>query len=599
MGEVDMVRLASIVLGLFLVIAYLAFADSLGVVSSLTEVITSALPADNYAFLEFFLQSTLQMIIFLVPALLFLTWGLAPFLRAANVDRAVAGGARHSLAIALVLAAIAALMAFGFATFVIQYHPITFGDEYCYTFQAKLLESGRFYAPPPPVAEPFRNRAFVLGERWYGIGFGGHPLFLVFGLWLNAIYLTPALWAAVSVFLTYALMRALCDRGTAVLAALMVALSPLFLLYHATLLPETSSLALGLAFLFLVALGLEKNRLWLFFPAAIVLAFELVTRPQSALMFGACAAAWLLLRPGRSAGAKAQALFILAIGGLAGILGLLGYAHLVSGDPFGAHLSPGYHHDELGGIRGLGLRNSREVAAAVGNLGVSTVKLNFMLLGWPVSWIPLGLWLLHGRKSRWEFALGATAMGFVACYFFYRARQEQYFMEAGYLLILLGAIGVARAYRSAKEGPGGRRPLGLLVALVLFSYALGALSVWPNRLDYFRQRTAPERTVLGVIERTDIHRAVVFLDSLPAAYEACVGRNSPNLDDDVILAKVKGAAEIAELSRHFPGRGLFRMVSASPGRSLRLVPYEGSTARNTGSIPSAAAMPAERPVTAP
>ncbi len=569
-------RLLSIALGLFLVVLYLTAGDVLGILESLTILVFAALPISRFIAAASFARSTFQMAILILPALMLLVWGIAPYLRTTTIDRVVGFFARHSMVVAVVLAVSATLVVFIFSTFVVEYHPITFGDEYCYSFQAKLLQSGRFYAPAPPVAGAFRNRAFIMGDRWYGIGFGGHPLFLVLGLWLGAAYWTPAILAGLSVLMTYLLIRALAGPGTAALAATMVGFSPLFLLYHSTLLAETSSLALGLGFLLLVVLGSQKNTLWLFVLAAIVLAFALVTRPQSAMMIGACVGVFLLARPGLSVRTRMGGLSILGIGVLAGVLGLLGYAHLVSGEPFGAHLSPGYHRDELGGIQGLGIRSSGDLITAVANLGVYLAKLNFVLLGWPLSWIAVALWLFHRGKSAWEYVLGATAVAHIVFYFFYRARHEQYYMEAGYYLIILGAIGVARAYRFAKCDPRAGSWLGFLSALVLCSYALGLLSIWPERLSYFRERASHERIVWEAVAGASVHRAIVFLDGLPEKYAACVGRNSPDLDDDVILAAVRNSSEIAAIARRFPGRAPFRLVPGASDGELRLLPYGDS-----------------------
>ena len=519
----------------------------------------------------------IRIVFWLLPALGLITWGWTGLVGAARVERLLAGARRHAT-----LLAVGAALGAGLATHVIsdrvlEGHPITLGDEFCYTFHAKLFASGRFHADPPPAAEPFRNRAFVTGERWYGIGFGGHPLALSVGVWLGSIRLVPTLCAGVSVLLTYLLVRELFDRAIGLLAAVMLALSPLFLFYHATLLPESTHLVLLLGFLWFLAKAVKGDNPWFMAGAAACIGLAVFTRPQTSFVFALPIGLWMVLRRDVTRRLKIRSALILSIGAALGVVGLLTYAHLVSGDPFGRHVSPGYHTDAVGGAAALGIADSVTFIIRCLTLAATFVKLNFVLLGWPLSLATLYLWWRWREKQRWDYLLFAAAALVFGFYWLYPVIHEQYIVEAGWILVVLGAAGLAAAYRRTNRIRPDAPDRHGLVCFVLAAYLLGAVSVWPLRVDYFTARSDHERAVWKPIRDADLHQAIVFLDGLSWERGNCVGANSPDLDDDVLLAKVESTDRIPAIARYFPERKPFRLYRDAENGRLKLEPYAPET----------------------
>ncbi|MCH7718337.1 MAG: glycosyltransferase family 39 protein, partial [Chloroflexi bacterium] len=107
-------------------------------------------------------------------------------------------------------------------------------DSVSYIFQAKLLASGRLAAPPPPVEEVFDfffpPFIFLSGDKWASIYPFGHPLMLAIGARLGAIWLIPPLLGAASVALVFAIGRKIYSARVGLLAALLLATSPFFLM---------------------------------------------------------------------------------------------------------------------------------------------------------------------------------------------------------------------------------------------------------------------------------------------------------------------------------------------------------------------------------
>ena len=165
----------------------------------------------------------------------------------------------------------------------------------------------------------------------------------------------------------------------------------------------------------------------------------------------------------------------------------------------------------------------------------------------------------------------ASALSLLAFYYNLSARQEQYFLEAAQLMIILSAVGLVAAYRrcaSAADMLGLRKTLFSFAAV---SIVLGLVSIWPFRVQYFRSRSAAERQIEEVIETAGIQNAVVYMTGVPQPLEDCIGRNSPDLSDDVLLAFGRSDEALSNVAAAFPNRVLYRMEPDPVGGPYRLV----------------------------
>ncbi len=142
-----------------------------------------------------------------------------------------ASAARYAIA-ATAVASFAVLLYFNVAN---RAHIPFVPDSITYIFQAKMLASGHLTAPPPPVSNAFdffeqAPPIIVRDGRWIGQYPFGHPLMLAAGLRLHAIWLVPALLAAGSVALIGVTARNAWTGRTAVLASVLLATSPFFVM---------------------------------------------------------------------------------------------------------------------------------------------------------------------------------------------------------------------------------------------------------------------------------------------------------------------------------------------------------------------------------
>ncbi len=125
-------------------------------------------------------------------------------------------------------------------------------DEVAYLFQARVFARGQLVVPTPQPSRAFWQ-PFVVDDPTTGSRAGkyspGWPLLLAPGVLLGATWVVNAFFGALTVALTYRLGRDLFNRDTGLLAALLVAFSPMALLLNGSLMGHTAALCCGTLFL--------------------------------------------------------------------------------------------------------------------------------------------------------------------------------------------------------------------------------------------------------------------------------------------------------------------------------------------------------------
>jgi hypothetical protein len=533
----------------------------------------------------------LGVLFWLLPAWLFLVLGLsvvAPLVWRRSVTNWIR---RHSGWIVMTLAAAAFVCSLIFSTFVVEREPITQGDEYCYAFQAKLFASGRLHTTEGANMEEFSNSSITTtGPRRYAIGFPGHPLILLLGMLAGDMRLVPPLMAAISVGLVYLIAKSLFSRGTAIIAAGLLATSPFYLSFHGTLLPQSSLLPFLLLFL-LCAIRMADNWkwYWLLF-GAIALTLATLIRPPSVVLFAGPIGCYLLLQ--RTLPLRRRALIgvVCLIAVLVGTLALCVYSSLTSGQPLSLTLAP-RAPGELPYSIGLGFHNQlgHTPLKGLANTAKMLVGWNYYLFGWPISFLPVIVWVIKRGKSGWEYVFIVSVISYYSFYFSFYGPAWHYYLDTVPLLAIVSACAINRCctrypvgvqntkLRAAHycdgstRGPDkewsrdtppiamsevARAPHGLhmlfLVGLMLSSFS------WPSLCSYFRGRAAHTGRVSKAICDAGVKNAVVLLDDLPDKdmYSA-IGRNSPDLDDDIVLAKKLADTQWRRTVAMFPDRAVW------------------------------------------
>jgi len=437
-------------------------------------------------------------------------------------------------------------------------------DENVYDFMARMWAGGHLSVPsPPPEVRAFFENQFVVNDgRWYGIYAPGHPALLALGQWLGAIHWVTTVEAVLTVLLAWRLADRVFGRRAGLLTLGLLAVSPFFLLVSATMLAHaTAALALT-AFAYSAVRALEAPAAkWWWLAAGCALGADGLTRPLSAAAFSL---PWLVLlalavRRDRRA-VPGAALFLLA-GAVAAAL-FAGYNAAVTGSP----LRTGYQvfAANYRFTFTVGSLPAAAPVAALYELYYTLARLNFWLLGWPVS---LVLIPFAGRAPA-SLALALGALGTVVAYAALRIPSINvvgpvHYGELVVPLLVLTAGGLERlALRTERVlgGPVFQRVLSAPAALTV----VAVVFFWPVYAPSLRQMANVARAPYDLVEQAGLDNAVVFVQSLPAL-EAMPGawvyrhrNNSPDFSDRVLFVNDLGPPD-ARLRAWLPGRKAYRM----------------------------------------
>ncbi len=450
-------------------------------------------------------------------------------------------------------------------------------DENVYDFMARMWSGGHLSVPSPPlpVRAFFENQFIVNDGRWYGIYAPGHPLALVVGQWLGAVRWVTTVEAVLTVLLAWALASRMFGRRAGLLTLCLLAVSPFFLLVSATMLAHPTA-ALALMLFTYAAVRIEEaptpTRWWLV--AGCALGWAGLTRPLASAAF---ALPWLVLlaRAARRdrGSVSGPATFVLC--GVVAAALFAGYNAAVTGSPFrtGYQVFSEIYHFTFT----TGSLPAPPPVAALYELFYSLARLNFWLLGWPVSlaFVPVA------RRTPAARTLTLASLATLLAYAAFRVPSINvvgpvHYGELAAPLLVLSASGVEQVAAAAVRlrGPAGlRAAVSVPVALL----AVAALFFWPVYGPSLRQMSNVARAPYDLVERSGIDNAVIFVQNLPSL-EAIPGawvyrqrNNSPDLSDRVLWLNDRGP-DNARLLALLPGRRAYRMKTERG--ALTLAPLE-------------------------
>jgi len=547
---------------------------------------TVAMLTDPYPYVLLALLAGLPLTVLAAAA-----WRLAGRYAPAGL---VQGGRRPGVGTAVALALAAA--AFGLALHVNRsYYTVPHvPDEVSYIFQAKLFAAGRLVGKMPPVKDAFYfyqpNFMYEHGDRWASIYPFGHPLALAVGEAFGAIAAVPPLIGAATVLLTFGIGRRLYGTRAGLLAALLLAGSPFFIMQASGYMSHNTGVFYILASLYCL---LRKDRPQVFGVAGgLFFGLGANTRPLNmaalALPFGLLLLLPLLQRreEGRGPALRRAAAFM--GGGLVMLAAMLAYNAAVTGDL----LKSPYANDTA---EPLGFTNGYTFDIGLRNQQAQVMALGLVINGLPGD-LSLGLlflpFLLGSRNRRDYFLLACAALP-ISAYLLYRYSGvytgPRYWYETLPFLMLLSARGLELAgaflagFASAflrQLAPSGRGPLvhasaGAAVACVTAvlivaagggSWLLGWHSLEdaaeiPTRVEELEPLFEVDDRLADLADRTPLDNALVLVK--PCGFFVsihCYGsvfiRNDVDFDGDVVWARyVEGRNQ--EIIRAFPGRKVY------------------------------------------
>ena len=184
-------------------------------------------------------------------------------------------------------------------------------DEYAYLFQAKLFDGGQAWVPRDPTWMQVKDfwQPFVLQPdtpsngvyKRFGKYSPGWPLLLAIGQAVDSPWIVNAWVAALVVVVIYRIGREIFDEAVGVVAALLMAISPMAILLNGTLMSHPSALLATMLFIYGYWRTTRSPRLrrstllWGLF-AGLSLGWVVAERPLTAVAMAAPVALHILSR---------------------------------------------------------------------------------------------------------------------------------------------------------------------------------------------------------------------------------------------------------------------------------------------------------------
>jgi hypothetical protein len=474
-------------------------------------------------------------------------------------------------------------------------------DELTNDFITATLLEGRIVNPVPfPEGDRsyLQTQFIVVGDRgWYGKYSLGHPLLLAPFALLGRLDLAGSVFALGTFATAYLVGRRLFGDTRAALGAMLLALSPHFILTHATRVSQTSSgLCLMLALLGATRLLGRGDRGGLAVAAGTGLALGLgfFVRPMPGALFIVLLGLLLLVSgrhrrfPSERRVTWPELALVAAVAAL-GVLGVLATNQVQSGNPF----SSGYQQLHT---LGFGVGHSQD-GAIPSSVGAALVRQNAWLFGWP-----LGLALLPFARPRrhaallWAPLLAALLYRVIVPKTVVATTGPIYLTEVVPLLALASADGAARLIEGLErlsKGAGRWVP-----AVMLASFLVASALFLPVVTRATNVGAARRAAVLELFERETQGEVVVFANFLVPPELAVTWAYfppvpSPSLDDRVLFLHLQPSRAAREAAWHFwrerfPQRAAYFYLPI-PGRGARFERWSPERSPNAPPAPPPAA----------
>jgi hypothetical protein len=376
-------------------------------------------------------------------------------------------------------------------------------DEAAYLLQAQMLARGHLVGPPRPLPQFFEQfHVFVtpvLAAR-YPLGFA---LALVPGVWLGLPGLVPVILSGLTGAMLFLLARRLATPTVALLAWLLWVVTPGSLRFRPAYLTESLTGLLWLASWWSLLEWRRTGRRGWLLGLSLLIAWQVITRPVTAIAFTIPVAAVVLVTTGRS-GRWADLAMAMALG--VACLFVLPYQNLVTtGNWRVTPLSeysrvyfpfdlPGFGLDSTPPQRALPADfqafaarfappHREFVPRRLPSILVDRIALT-LLDAWGRWWPSFAILALLGLLAgAAEVRFGAlTFLVLLLCYltFAHDERWMVYYLEGQAVLMVLVAVGARRVVQLVSGEIAGSQPLRLEPAVLLLS--LGAAATWPGAI---------------------------------------------------------------------------------------------------------------------
>lgn len=397
-------------------------------------------------------------------------------------------------------------------------------DEFAYLWQAHVMAQGETSLPSPEEPASFLV-PFVVdygGER-FGKYPPGWPAALSVGARAGAAWLVNPLLAGLAVWLTFRLGEKINGPLVGLLAALLLASSPMFLMLSGSYLSHTFAIVLTLALsLAWMELFLEKQTTiapvpWLVALIGLSAGLLFLTRPLTGLVIVVPFAAHGLWVMAKNPAARGRLLGCALIATGTGLTLMLWQWEL-TGDPFLNPYRLWWPYDRLGFGPGHGvLPEGHSLRQAWFNTRHSLNAGLHDAFGWPyLSWafFPFGLWRMRRSLPAWLIA--SAVPGLILAYAGYWIGAwllgPRYYVEALPAFAVVSAAGLKWLAGWGQSQAVKERKLGL-TALIGLLLAVNLAGYLPVRLDGLHGLYGIRRDRVAPLEAADLGEALVMVRS--------------------------------------------------------------------------------------
>jgi hypothetical protein len=450
-------------------------------------------------------------------------------------------------------------------------------DEFANLWQAQVMAQGEIRQPSP--AEP---KSFIIPfvVDFNGQRFGKYPpgwpalLSLAAGVGATA-WLNPLL-AGLAVWFTFRLGRRWLPPGLALLAASLLALSPMALMLSGSLMSHNLSLLLTLCFslswLDLFTPPAEGNvPRWLL--AAVAggsLGLMLLTRPLTAAGIAVpffLHGVWLLSkRDERWPWLLAVGLLAMALGGL-----MFLWQYALTGDPGRNLYTLWWDYDRIGFGPEIGtLEGGHSLWQAWVNTRFSLRAGLSDFFGWPfLSWLflPFGLLALRRKKAAW--LLIGLIPSLIGAYAFYWIGSwllgPRYYYEALPALAIVTAAGVGWLAGWLPSASVARWRRWVTAAVLPVLLLLNLLFYLPLRVGGMHGLYGIDRATLAPLAQMDLEPALIIVHADHwSGYANLLLLEPPFSDKDLVVAWSRGSNPDRRVANLYPDHELYHFYADEP-----------------------------------
>jgi hypothetical protein len=443
------------------------------------------------------------------------------------------------------------------------------GDEDCYLFQAHAFAALRLWEAPPILGTdliPFRT--YIFENKWVSQSPPSWPMVLATGLLLGIPpWMVNALLGGGSVVALAAFCRRVGNPSAAVVAAVLFALTPFYVMNAASYFPHVLASLLILSFCLCLLPDGEIPRGHRLVAAGAIVGLLGATRYYDVLPLIPATLLWLT-RQRRSAWPR---LIGLLAGGLIPVLLMLMlYHYLITGSPF----RTAYYVINTPEVSNIfvtldPLRIFNGVAITAGRV------VELALWTSPVLLIVYCFCLVLKFKDRKLAFYDLIFPGFVLAYVIYADlggnRYGPRFYFDAFPLMMVTIVSALPSITARLERPMDRAMLPLApIACVLY-----LVGTWPLVLTAFEHQVFSRQEPFRLVQQAVTGKAIVIHDTSPGLgmHDWDLVRNPPSMDAAILHAR--SGTDVGALRKAFPDRSIWRYSRrdpAQPGHLVRVTP---------------------------